>query len=377
MKEDWKYKKLGEIATYVNGFAFKPNQWGEVGLPIVRIQNLNKETAPYNYYAGTVDDRYVIHRGDILVSWSASIGIYEWKRGKALLNQHIFKVVFDKKKINKFFFKYAVASKLEEMVRFAHGATMKHIKKSYFNTIEIPFPPLSAQQAIVKELDLLNTIIEKKRMQLEDLDKLGQSIFYDMFGDPVENTKEWQVEKLEKLGILARGVSTHRPRNAPELLGGTMPLIQTSDVANAGMYLKTYNSTYSALGIAQSRVWEKGTLCITVAANIGKCAILTFKACFPDSVAGFISNDQLCNNVYMYFIFSCLQKILEEEAPAVGQKNINLKKLGSLKIPVPPLSLQQQFASRILEIEKIKDKVAVSMTETQELLAATEDKYFG
>ncbi len=377
MEKVWEYKKLGDIATYLNGFAFKPNQWGEVGLPIVRIQNLNNEAAPYNYYDGTVDKRYIIYNGDILISWSASLGVYEWKKGKALLNQHIFKVVFDKASINKFFFKYAVASKLEEMMRFAHGATMKHIKKSYFNTIMIPVPPLSEQQAIVEELDLLNGIIDKKRMQLEELDKLGLSIFYEMFGDPVENTKKWQVKKLAELGVLARGVSTHRPRNAPELLGGNMPLIQTSDIANAGMYLKTYTSTYSALGIAQSRVWEKGTLCITVAATIGKCAILTFRACFPDSVVGFMSKEQLCNNVYMYFIFSCLQKILEEEAPAVGQKNINLKKLSNLKIPVPPLSLQQQFASCILEIEKIKDNVTVSLVETQRLLAVTEDKYFG
>ena len=104
-KEGWEIMKLGNCATFINGYPFKPTEWNESGLPIIRIQNLNNETAKFNYFAGKLSDNYLIRKGDILISWSASIGVYEWLNGDAYLNQHIFKVVFDKIEINKFYFK--------------------------------------------------------------------------------------------------------------------------------------------------------------------------------------------------------------------------------------------------------------------------------
>ena len=138
----------------------------------------------------------------------------------------------------------------------------------------------------------------------------------------------------------------------------------------------TYNSTYSDLGVAQSKVWKAGTLCITIAATIGKCAILSFDACFPDSVVGFMAENSKTNNEYMYFIFKRLQKILEMNAPAVAQKNINLAVLNALQIPLPPLALQQQFAEKISAIEAQKELVKQSIAETQALFEYTMDYYF-
>lgn len=196
MKQGWEIKKLGEIATYINGYAFKPEHWGEDGLPIIRIQNLNNPNAEFNYCSLDVPDKYVIDNGDILISWSASLGVYEWNQGKAYLNQHIFKVLFNKIDINKFFFKYAIGAKIKDMIKNAHGATMKHIVKGDFDNTPIPVPPLPVQEQIVSELDLLSGIIEKKREQLKELNALAQSIFYDMFGDPITNEKGWEVKKL-------------------------------------------------------------------------------------------------------------------------------------------------------------------------------------
>ena len=100
MKQDWQIKKLGDLATYVNGFAFKPSDWSNTGLPIIRIQNLNSEKDDYHYYSGDILSRYRVKKGDVLISWSASLGVYVWKGNDAWLNQHIFKVVFDKDEIN-------------------------------------------------------------------------------------------------------------------------------------------------------------------------------------------------------------------------------------------------------------------------------------
>ena len=273
-----------------------------------------------------------------------------------------------------FLYYYLQAYKWQPANRAVMGKTLN---KAVISSARISIPSVADQQRIVAELDCLNDMIAVKKEQLKEFDKLAQSIFYDMFGDPVSNEKGWKTNKLGELGLLARGVSKHRPRNAPELLGGTMPLIQTGDVANAEMYITTYNSTYSDLGVSQSKVWKAGTLCITIAATIGKCAILSFDACFPDSVVGFMAESSKTNNEYMFFIFKCLQKILEMNAPAVAQKNINLAVLNALQIPLPPLSLQQQFAEKISAIEAQKELVKQSIAETQALLSYTMDKYFG
>ena len=114
------------------------------------------------------------------------------------------------------------------------------------------------------------------------LDSLTASIFLHIFGDPVTNSMGWDSTVLGLLGTLDRGMSRHRPRNAPELLGGPYPLVQTGDVANSGGYITRYSSTYSEIGLRQSRMWPAGTLCITIAANIAKTGLLTFEACFPE-----------------------------------------------------------------------------------------------
>lgn len=174
-----------------------------------------------------------------------------------------------------------------------------------------------------------------------------------MFGDPVINEKDWDLKTLPELGEFGRGVSKHRPRNAPELLGGKYPLIQTGDVASANLYITKYDSTYSEVGFKQSKMWKAGTLCITIAATIAKTAILTFDSCFPDSVVGFTPNGKT-NSLFINYWFSFFQKILEDQAPAVAQKNINLQVLSELQIITPPKQLQDAFAAFVQQIDKSK-----------------------
>ena len=141
------YKKLGDIATYINGYAFKPEDWGITGLPIIRIQNLTGSNEEFNYYEGDYPEKVEVNDGDVLISWSASLGVYLWNQGKAVLNQHIFRVEFDKLPIDKHFFMYAVQQKLDEMGGKAHGSTMRHIVKKDFDNTRIAFPDMEMQIA--------------------------------------------------------------------------------------------------------------------------------------------------------------------------------------------------------------------------------------
>ena len=255
------------------------------------------------------------------------------------------------------------------------GSTRTSIKFNKMKNIKIKLPPLLEQKKVIMILDRVGSLISKRQEQLKYFDELTKSLFIEMFGDPVKNPFMFEKQRLSKIGELERGVSKHRPRNAPELLGGKYPLIQTGEISNSDLYINKFENTYSELGLSQSKLWKKGTLCITIAANIAKTGILTFDSCFPDSVVGFVPN-KLTNNIFIHYWFSFFQKILEEEAPESAQKNINLKVLSNLDVIVPPIELQNKFANFVRGTDKSKLAVKKSLEELEILKKSLMQKYF-
>lgn len=170
--------KLGEIATYVNGYAFKPSDYSsKEGDPIIRIQDLTGNSYETNKFSGNLPDKYRVNNGDILVSWSASLGVYEWTKGPAWLNQHIFKVVFDKKPINKNFFIHQARHIIENSGNLAHGATMRHLTKKVFDALPFYYPGPQEQQQIADQLDKLSAIIDTCQTINRKLENLVKSRF--------------------------------------------------------------------------------------------------------------------------------------------------------------------------------------------------------
>jgi len=220
---------------------------------------------------------------------------------------------------------------------------------------EIILPPLVKQKRITEILEKASSIKVKREQAIAKLGELEKSVFLEMFGDPISNPKKLTILKLKDVGELDRGVSKHRPRNANELLGGIWPLIQTGDVSNCGGYIVDYKQTYSEIGLKQSKLWRSGTLCITIAANIAKTGILTFDACFPDSVVGF-THKESSTVEYVRVWLSFLQKMLEDSAPESAQKNINLAILRELKIPLPNLAEQRKFEKVLKALRVLVNK---------------------
>lgn len=261
--------------------------------------------------------------------------------------------LFDGPKNTKYLY-YALKSQQERLFAIRSGACMPNIKKADLGKFEFEFDyDEKKQDEIVSVLSSTENIINNRKKELEKLDELIRARFIELFGDPVSNSYGLPEATLSDLGEFGRGVSKHRPRNDIKLLGGKYPLIQTGDVANAGLYITSYGNTYSELGLRQSKMWDKGTLCITIAANIAKTAILEFDACFPDSVVGFIANERT-NNIFIHYWFSFFQEILESQAPESAQKNINLKILSELKVIVPEKRKQDEFASFVKLTDKSK-----------------------
>jgi type I restriction enzyme S subunit len=161
---------------------------------------------------------------------------------------------------------------------------------------------------------------------------------------------EWTWVYLADLGYMGRGKSRHRPRDAKHLYNGPYPFIQTGDIAQSGGRITSHQQTYSEAGLQQSRLWPADTVCITIAANIAHSAILTYPACFPDSVVGVIPDFDLCLNEYLEFFIRTARADLEQYAPATAQKNINIAILSDVAVPLPPHREQQEIVRRCVAL---------------------------
>ena len=259
--------------------------------------------------------------------------------------------------------------------RYVAGTTRSKLTKAGAAQIQFLLPPLPEQRRLAEVLDRADALRAKRRVALTQLDTLTQSIFVEMFGHPMTNPKDWPRAKLGDVGELGRGVSKHRPRNASHLLGGPYPFVQTGDIANSGGYVRHHVATYSDAGLRQSKLWPSGTLCITIAANIAKTGILTFDACFPDSVVGFRAEEPSMAEFVRTWL-SFLQTTLEDSAPESAQKNINLAILRNLDIPLPPVTLMRSFKSRVTSVEDLKVDHGRSLNHLDALFASLQHRAF-
>jgi len=183
---------------------------------------------------------------------------------------------------------------------------------------------------------------------------------------PFELPMGWAWSRLPEIGELARGKSKHRPRNDPKLYSdGTIPMVQTGDVSRADPFNYSYTALYNEVGLSQSRLWPKGTMCITIAANIAETGILAFDACFPDSVVGFIPFDQDIDVKYFEYFMRTAKSHLEDFAPSTAQKNINLDILGQLLVPLPPANELGRIVAKVNELIALCDALKARLAAAQ------------
>lgn len=169
----------------------------------------------------------------------------------------------------------------------------------------------------------------------------------------VKVPKGWELKKLDELGFVGRGKSKHRPRDASHLYGGPYPFIQTGDVKHANFYITDYKQTYSEAGLSQSKLWRKGTLCITIAANIADTAILGLDACFPDSIIGFVADENESDGRFVKYLFYILQRNYQQFTQGSTQDNLSQEKLLSLRFPVPLKNIQERIASILVTYDDL------------------------
>lgn len=377
-------KRLGDIATYINGYAFKPEDRGSTGLPIIRIQDLTGNAYDLGFYDGKYPEKIEINDGDVLISWSASLDVYIWNRGKGLLNQHIFKVVFDKCEVNKQYFVFAVKYKLKEMELKTHGATMKHIVKKDFDNTVIPFPTVEKQADIAYILSKIESIVEFRQQELQQLDDLIKARFVEMFGDMYLNSKGWPEAKLESMADVVSGITKGRKTKAEDLT--EVPYMAVSNVKDG--YIDW--TTVKTIEATQQEIEQYRLLADDVLMTEGGD---------PDKVGrGAIIKEPLENCIHQNHIFRVRldeSMILPEffaeylqhqrskryflgcAKQTTGIASINMTQLRALPVLMPPLPKQEEFVLFKAQVNKSKVAVQKALDETQLLFDSLMQEYFG
>ena len=382
-------KRLGDIATYINGYAFKPEDRGVEGLPIIRIQDLTGNAYDLGFYNGEYPSRIEINNGDVLISWSASLGAYIWNRGKALLNQHIFKVVFDKVPVDKQYFVYAVRHKLKEMESKTHGATMKHIVKKDFENTLVPFPSLEKQAEIANLTQQVAGIIEARQKELQYLDDLIKARFVEMFGDPETNPMKWGCIQLGEICDLQNGYAF---KSDDYLDHSTVLNCRMSNIRPDGGFDADYHPKYlpdEYWDTYQSYRLVDGDVIIAMTDMASDPKILGVPTIVKSNGHKFLLNQRVgkllfrdtsrMNNTYIMFFLgqAYIRKSLAKAAGGSTQINVGKPAILSITILEPPLQLQDDFAHFVSQVDKSKVAIQKALDEAQILFDSLMQQYFG
>lgn len=346
--------KLGDVATYINGFAFKPSDWSEIGLPIIRIQDLTGNAYQANRYAGVYDPKYEVVDGDILISWSASLGVYIWRGETAVLNQHIFKVVFDKVDIDKDFFVYQVEAILENAASKAHGATMKHLTKPVFDALSFYLPDIDEQKHIARKLHTVNVAINLRKQQLHKLDEMVKARFMEMFGDPVKNTMKWPClpmdDACDDIGDGLHGTPEYDDNGEYSFINGT-------NLANGEIFITATTKRVSECIYEKHRIYiSDNAILISINGTLGNLAFYNGEKIMLGKSACYCNLKPNINRVFVYGVMSsdAFSQFLDNNSTKSTIKNVGLKAMREYKLILPPLSLQEQFSSFFEQINKMK-----------------------
>lgn len=374
MKQGWEIKKLGEVCEILNGFAFDSSLFSDdsTHIPLIRIRDIKKGYTE-TFYKGSFSEDYIIKKGDYLIGMDGEFNIAEWSGINSLLNQRVCKLtVVDNKLLARYvlWFMPKALKKIEDETPFV---TVKHLSSRKLLDISIPVPPLSEQERIVAELDLLSGIIEKQKQQLKEYDTLAQSIFYTMFGDPITNEKGWEVKSLQEVAPQQEYAGT------VPCVNGKYWLLNLDMVAsNTGEVIEKCYFDYDEIGNSTIVFNTDNVLYSKLRPYLNKVVV-------PEEI-GYATSEMVPllpqNGVLERVFFASLlrSKLFVEyiSAKVAGAKmpRVAMSDFRNFAVILPPLTLQQEFAAKIEAIEKQKELVKQSLAEAETLFNSRMDYYF-
>ena len=359
MKREWQTKRLGDVCEIIKGRkpALKATSAkGDLPYLIAKVMRGSKEAE----YASVKD------RNSITVEESETIIICDGSNSgevftgfRGILSSTMGKIA-KKAEIYDDYLRAFLASTFDVFNGAKTGAAIPHLDKEAMYQLQFPFPSLSEQKRIMAKLDEafegLATAKANAEKNLQNARALFESHLQSVF---TQRGPGWKQKTLEEIAMtFGRGKSKHRPRNEPKLYGGKYPFIQTGDIRNADHFITEYSQTYSELGLAQSKLWPKGTICITIAANIAETAILGFDACFPDSVIGVVANPKEAEVGFIEYLLQSFKARIQALGKGSAQANINMGTFEKERLPFPPVAEQKKIVARLDSLSEETQRLA-------------------
>ena len=375
-KSSWKIKKLGEVSNILMGQSPSSDFYNteEKGLPFYQGNADFGKLHPIVRTYCTHPIRIAEAR-DILISVRAPIGAINIALGRCCIGRGLASIrAIQNKTIYKYIY-YCLFFYKEKLISLGTGSTFKAINKNILTDLNIQIPPIDIQKQIVEELDTLSDIITKKKEQLAELDKLAQATFYDMFGDPIKNEKEWEMRRLEELGDWASGGTPLRSNLL--YFKGSIPWVTSGELNSLFINDTIEHINEEAIRNSNAKLIRKGSLLIGMYDTAAlKSSINKREMACNQAIAFSFINTKLCNTIYVYYSIQINKEEYKKEQRGIRQKNLNLSMIKAISILYPPLLLQNQFAEKIEAIEQQKALINQSITDTQLLFDYTMDKYF-
>ena len=356
---EWPLSKLGDVCDLVGGGTPSKSNESFYGgkIPWATVRDMQKDLLSTTELSITDEavkksSTNLIPSGTIITATRVGLGKVCILQQDTAINQDIKAIIPKTKSLDNGFLYWWLKSIAHVIEAAGTGATVKGVKLPFIKSVKIPLPPLPEQKRIVAILDKAFAHIDQARalaeQNLKNARELFESYLQNVFSQPGEG---WVERSLEEVSLdFGRGKSKHRPRNDLSLYGGVYPFIQTGDVRNCEHIITSYSQTYNEKGLAQSKLWPKGTICITIAANIAETGILGFESCFPDSVIGVVVDPGVTTVSYVEYLLQSFKVILQAKGKGSAQDNINMGTFENMKFPFPSLSMQNAIVGNMSKL---------------------------
>lgn len=383
---DWEMSQVRSACQSIQ-YGYTASATSEpLGPKLLRITDIQEgrvdwKNVSYCKCPAEIQSDYLLKPGDILFARTGAT------TGKSFIIQECPKAVFasylirivTKEAVDPIFFFYVFNSSIywRQINQQMGGSAQGGVNASSLGEIRVPIPPTAEQTKIAEILSSVDRAIEKIAEVIEKTKHLKKALMHELLTRGIGHTKlkksnvgqvpaEWDIKQLHEVAIIERGKFQHRPRNEPRFYGGKYPFVQTGDVTNSNGRIRTYSQTLNEEGLSISRIFPKGTILITIAANIGETAIAEFDVAFPDSLVGIITKEEIDNRFLEYYLRT-RKEHFNSVATQSAQKNINLETLRPYPVPIPPKPEQIKIAEILSSVDEELEKETAQKTTLENL----------